>query len=276
MTLILNKASKKYGKRLETVDGVEIASSYIEYLDLALGDLEDRLKKSTVKSIDFKERISKRTSLLNEIIKEVDRRRQFSNELSSKDKLLRTRLIRNTEMKSALQNLADIAGYKLNPIENSRSDESVNTNNKATNLLFLSQNYPILLNDSLENHPNSRNITSLLVDSLSDIAKNNTYNRYIEMAYKEVTNILTNDKQALIEVIRKLKTNEFKLKELEQLKIKVNASLKRLISIESRLSNMIIHDSEIAKTVRQLEKQIKKNQLDENKTTKTPIESESN
>jgi hypothetical protein len=272
----LNKASKKYGKRLETVDGVEIASSYIEYLDLALGDLEDRLKKSTVKSIDFKERISKRTSLLNEIIKEVDRRRQFSNELSSKDKLLRTRLIRNTEMKSALQNLADIAGYKLNPIENSRSDESVNTNNKATNLLFLSQNYPILLNDSLENHPNSRNITSLLVDSLSDIAKNNTYNRYIEMAYKEVTNILTNDKQALIEVIRKLKTNEFKLKELEQLKIKVNASLKRLISIESRLSNMIIHDSEIAKTVRQLEKQIKKNQLDENKTTKTPIESESN
>jgi hypothetical protein len=275
MTLILNKASKKYGKRLETVDGVEIASSYIEYLDLALGDLEDRLKKSTVKSIDFKERISKRTSLLNEIIKEVDRRRQFSNELSSKDKLLRTRLIRNTEMKSALQNLADIAGYKLNPIENSRSDESVNTNNKATNLLFLSQNYPILLNDSLENHPNSRNITSLLVDSLSDIAKNNTYNRYIEMAYKEVTNILTNDKQALIEVIRKLKTNEFKLKELEQLKIKVNASLKRLISIESRLSNMIIHDSEIAKTVRQLEKQIKKNQLDENKTTKTPIESES-
>ena len=44
MTLILNKASKKYGKRLETVDGVEIASSYIEYLDLALGDLEDRLK----------------------------------------------------------------------------------------------------------------------------------------------------------------------------------------------------------------------------------------
>lgn len=270
--------AKKYGKRLETVDGVEIASSYMEYLDLALGDLDDRLKKSTVKSIDFKERISKRTSLLNEIVKEIDRTRQSSADLSSKDKLLRTRLIRNTEMKSALQNLADIAGYKLNSVENTQfsNSEEIANKNKASNLLLLSQNYPILINDSMENQPNARNISSLLADSLADIAKNNTYTRYIEMAYTEVNSILTNDKQTLIEVIRKLKTNEFKLKELEQLKIKVNASLKRLIDIESRLNNMIMHDSEIAKTVRLLENQIKKNQSEQNKasTTAAPVESD--
>ena len=43
-------------KNLETIDGVEIASSYKEYLDLALGDLEDRLKKASVKLLDFKNR----------------------------------------------------------------------------------------------------------------------------------------------------------------------------------------------------------------------------
>jgi len=128
----------------------------------------------------------------------------------------------------------------------------------------LAQNYPILVNESFEN---PRNISSLLADSLADIAKNNTYTRYIELAYSEVNSILTNDKQTLIEVIRKLKTNEFKLKELEQLKVKVNTSLKRLIEIESKLNSMIMHDSEIAKTVKNLENQIKKNQLDENKTS---------
>ncbi len=233
---------------------------------MALGDLEDRLKKSTIKSIDFKERISKRTSLLNEIIKEIDRRRQFSIDLSSKDKLLRTRLIRNTEMKSALQNLADIAGYKLKTIENhvAMNSDEISKNNKHSEILLLAQNYPILVNESFEN---PRNISSLLADSLADIAKNNTYTRYIELAYSEVNSILTNDKQTLIEVIRKLKTNEFKLKELEQLKVKVNTSLKRLIEIESKLNSMIMHDSEIAKTVKNLENQIKKNQLDENKTS---------
>ena len=196
--------------------------------------------------------------------------------MSSKDKLLRTSLIRNTEMKSALQNLADIAGYKLNSAENTQFTNSDDTKVKTANLLLLSQNYPILINET--NQSKSRNITSILVDSLSDIAKNNTYTRYIELAYAEVNNILSNDKQTLIEVIRQLKTNEYKLKELEQLKIKVNASLKRLIEIESKLNNMIVHDTQIAKTVNQLEKQIKKNQLDEKKTlnVSTSVHSTSN
>lgn len=169
-------------------------------------------------------------------------------------------------MKSALQNLADIAGYKLNIADSSQyisPDENLNAKVKAANLLFLSQSYPILLNETM-NKSKPRNITSLLANSLADIAKNNTYTRYIELAYAEVNNILANDKQTLIEVIRQLKTNEYKLKELDQLKNKVNASLKRLIEIEYKLNNMIIHDTEIAKTVKQLENKIKKNQLNEN------------
>jgi hypothetical protein len=90
---------KQIGKRLETVDGVEIASSYKEYLDLALGDLEDRLKKSNIKSDDFQDRIHKRTNLLNDIESEIEKRKAYSNELMDKDKLMRTMLIRNTEMK---------------------------------------------------------------------------------------------------------------------------------------------------------------------------------
>ena len=238
-----NSDLKKYRKRLETIDGVEIASSYVEYLDLAFGDLDDRLKKSYVKLADFKDRVSKRSSLLKEITAEIEKRRGFSQSLSEKDKLLRTRLIRNTEMKSALQNLADIAGYKLNSEEKSKiySKSAHNTHEMPNANLFLN-----LLNETSQNEQETRNISHILVNSLGDQLNNSSYTRYIEMAYKEVTDILTNDKQTLIVVIRKLKTNEFKLKELEQLKVKVNSSLSRLTTFESRLSTMINQDSDIA------------------------------
>ncbi len=105
--------AEKLEKRLETVDGVEIASSYREYMDLALSDLEDRLVKSNSKLVDFNGRIEKRQSLLNKIKDEIARRKDLSDELTVKEKDVRNKLIKNTAMKSAIQNLADIAGYYI-------------------------------------------------------------------------------------------------------------------------------------------------------------------
>lgn len=249
---MLNSNEKQYRKRLETIDGVEIASSYKEYLDLALGDLDDRLKKSNLKLTDFKDRITKRANLLREIEQEMDKRREYSQQLSEKDKFLRTRLIRNTEMKSALQNLADIAGYKLNSIEKNQ----FYSNSEVSNSSSLNENSNTFFSDSDAEIVNSRNLTNVLVDKWEKSKNSSTYTRYIEMAYAEVDSILANDKQTLIDVIRKLKTNEYKLKELEQLKLKVTSSLSRLNELESSLENVINHDVQIANTVRQLEKQM--------------------
>lgn len=237
---------RKYHKRLETIDGVEIASSYKEYLDLALGDLEDRLKKSNIKLADFKERIYKRTNLLRQIEREIEKRKEYSQQLSDKDKFLRTRLIRNTEMKSALQNLADIAGYKLNSLEKNQYFSDSNS----------SENLSSILNEEESRVVNSRNLTNVLVDKWEKSKNSSTYTRYIEMAYAEVDSILATDKQTLIDVIRQLKTNEFKLKELEQLRNKVNSSLARLNELETSLTNLINHDLQISNTVKLLEKQM--------------------
>jgi len=73
------------------VDGVELASSYIEYLNLAFGDLDDRLRKHFIKLADFKARISKRKSLLEEIVSEIHKRQEISQELNQEDKTLRSR-----------------------------------------------------------------------------------------------------------------------------------------------------------------------------------------
>jgi hypothetical protein len=69
--------------------------------------------------------------------------------------------------------------------------------------------------------------------------------------------MLKNDKQTLREVIRNLKTNELKLKELEKLKLKVGESLNRLNDYKYKLVNMIRHDEQIKNTVNQLETDIK-------------------
>jgi hypothetical protein len=226
---------------LETIDGVEIASSYNEYLDLALNDLVDRVEKSQVKLNDFRERINKRTTLLKDINKEIDHRNTFSIELNARDKLLRTRLIRNTEMKSALQNLADIAGYKLN-FSLPKTSHILNNRNSSLTL-------------------NSRHINEVFTSSIpfSLSNDNTTYTRYIEMAYSEVDTILDNDKSTLIEVIREIKENNLKLNELKKLKIKVELSLKRLTEFEEKLTKILKNDSQVAKTVQTLESRIKEN-----------------
>lgn len=258
---------------METIDGVEIASSYKEYLDLALGDLEDRLKKGTLKLNDFKERIVKRTNLLKEIEMELERRKDLAIQLSEKDKFLRTRLIRNTEMKSQLQNLADIAGYKLTSLDKKKEiySNSVPTLELMDTNSTLIQKQDLIPSSSFSSSSSltlgedeeltlikNKNLSDSLVDKWEKSKNSSTYTRYIEMAYAEVDSILTHDKQTLIDVIRQVKTNEFKLKELEQLKIKANASLSRLIELESNLSNVINHDTQIATTLKMLEKQMLK------------------
>jgi hypothetical protein len=177
--------------------------------------------------------------LLNDIESEINKRKEYSIDLQDKDKMLRNRLIRNTEMKSALQNLADIAGYKLNTLNSFKKN--------LNNISFL--NFT----------EKQKNYTNLLINRFGSDTKSlnsNSYTRYIEMAYAEVDQILIADKQTLIEVIRKLKTNKSKLKELVQLKIKVSLSLNRLNEFESKLVNMIKHDTQIQSTINKLETQI--------------------
>ncbi len=225
-----------------------------------MDDLQDRLKKSNLKLNGLKERIEKRTSLLNEIDNEIKKRKEYSLHLTESDKILRTRLLRNTEMKSALQNLADIAGYKLNEAEKEKfyADLSFNSNNDL----------------KIENtmNENNENLTYSLVkrlipneNKLNKIINNSgSYTRYIEMAYSEVESILVKDKQTLINLIRKLKTNDNKLKELEKLKVNVNSSLNRLNEYNANLINIINRDKQIETTVKQLESQIKLNNIKNN------------
>jgi len=142
-----------------------------------------------------------------------------------------------------LQNLADIAGYKFEHIQDT----------------IYSNNFNI-----------HRNLSSILSENFTDLNSTVTYTRYIEMAYAEVQTMLKNDKQTLIEVIRNIKTNELKLKELEKLKMKVSESLNRLNDFEHKLVNMIKHDEQIKTTVNQLDTNIKLStdfKLDNNKQT---------
>lgn len=218
--------TKKFGKRLETVEGVEIASSYKEYMDLALSDLEDRLNKSRLKLKDFNDRIKKRTQLLSEISNEIERRKDLAKDFIEKDKQLRSRLLRNTEMKSAITNLADLAEYKL-------SNRRQNTNFESDiNELLKKENNSVKLDKAL----NSKELNST----------------FIEMAYNEINNILAYDKQTLMQLIRKKLTNDYKLKELEKLKVNVDGSLKKLESSKQRLSQMIQHDADIDDILKQL------------------------
>ena len=214
-------------------------------------------------------------------------------------------------MKSALQNLADIAGYKLRawasvnlPTGEASSPSASIVPASLKKLASLPEATESREQEKREDHqiasigdssssssveeatsPQRGNgssrvsqverdvqssLSTLLADSLgnqfrngnvdSSSINNSTYTRYIEMAYAEVSSILSADKQMLIEVIRKLKTNEIKLKELEQLKVKVSASLKRLSEFASRLGDVFKHDSQIADAVRQMKAQIKVNQ----------------
>ena len=244
---------KRFGKRLETIDGVEIASSYREYMDLALSDLNDRLKKSKVKINDFRERIEKRTHLLERIRKEIEKRKEDELNYSQKDGLLRKRLIRNTQMKAAIQNLAKIAEYRL--------DQSENENLLPKYI----ENELGALNSQENRH--GEDLNRLFNGSLQNLQINNTYTKYIQMAYAEINENLINDKQSLIEIVRRKINNDKKLKKLEVLDEKVDKSLVKLRELERSLNQLIQHDTNIQNVLDELKSQMG-NILDENNKQK--------
>jgi hypothetical protein len=84
------------------------------------------------------------------------------------------------------------------------------------------------------------------------------------MAYSEVQSILSNDKQTLIDVIRKVKDNDDKLIELDKLKHKVGSSLKRLEYMNTKLDSTLKQDTDVAHILHQLKTIIKKQQQTQN------------
>lgn len=155
-------------------------------------------------------------------------------------------------MKSALLNLADIAGIKIN-LSSQNSENNIGYEHVANNQV--SDGYINILRNSTDPQAFSHFLKSVNLNRTN----NTTYTQYIEMAYTEVSQILVKDKQTLIENFRTLKTNENKLVELEQLKVKVSNSLARLKTFKARMNVLITHEAEITNILLGLEKKIKFN-----------------
>lgn len=216
----------------------------------------DRLKKSQSKITVFVDRINKRSKLYDEITKEINRRRTYAAELAEKDRLLRTRLIRNTEMKSAIQNLADIAEYKLDKAVAENIMENPNENNTSV----------IKIDDSFDvSDLNKEEFNTGFLLNNKKYKNNTSYAKYIQMAYAEVNQLLVKDKKILIEVIRNKINNDYKLKELEKLNLKVNSSLEKLKEFEIKLNDLINHDADMLISLKQIQNQSKSNSKDNEK-----------
>ena len=233
---------KNIEKRLETIDGVEIASSYKEYIELALNDLDDRLNKSNSTINDFRERIQKRTKLLNEITNEVNQRKTIRKSLEIKEKTLRNVLVKNTEIKSAVENLANVAQVKLASSHDRANQFSINN----LNIIEIIDQDGNLTNER-NKEPQSTNTYNL--DSLKHRDPNNTY---IQTAYDDLNEILTHDKRVLIELAKSRLENEYKIKEFEKLQQRVETSLQKIKELENNLSKLINHDNDVKEILRQL------------------------
>lgn len=107
--------------------------------------------------------------------------------------------------------------------------------------------------------------TQLKNDSISDSSENlidldeamnnkngSSYTYYIQMAYNQINDNLGRDKELIIEIIRKKKNNDFKLKELEKLKVKVNNSLTKLKHLDENLILIIKSDESIESILNKL------------------------
>lgn len=107
--------------------------------------------------------------------------------------------------------------------------------------------------------------TQLKNDSISDSSENlidldeamnnkngSSYTYYIQMAYNQINDNLGRDKELIIEIIRKKKNNDFKLKELEKLKVKVNNSLSKLKHLDENLILIIKSDESIESILNKL------------------------
>lgn len=233
---------------METIDGIEIASSYKEYIDLALGDLKDRIKKSRIKIDDFRKRIDKRTRLLDEVVREINRRKSYALKLTENDRLLRKSLIRSNEMKKAINNLAHIAGYKLSEgkfslNKSNPSDEDLNNQDGLTSNEQPARNG----NDEADNDDSQVKSSPDEENFYDKRVKNASYVEmiYIQMTYNRVNEILARDKQMIIELVRRIKNNSFKLKELEKLRLKIDNQLAKLKLFDAKLADFVRNEIEI-------------------------------
>ena len=77
------------------------------------------------------------------------------------------------------------------------------------------------------------------------------------MAFYEISELLSNDKQTLVTVVRKKINNSFKLKELVSLKVKVGRSVSRLKELVERLVELIKHDTDIQQILRRLKNELR-------------------
>lgn len=243
-----NSDELKHKKRLETVDGVEIASSYKEYVELAIDDVNDRLNKNSVQMNYTMKLIATREKLRIEIDRETSRRYSNADELREKHKTLRDRLTHNTKMKDALVELANIAGFSLK--DHKKTDGSsriIESSDDDTQLVDDNpENKTIITGESLAKK------IFLSQGNAYKLGDNNSYNQYIEMAYAEVNTVLSADKQMLIEVIRQKKDNDKRLKKLETLKLKVENSLKRFNIRADKLTDLIKKQTKIKNVLTQL------------------------
>ena len=241
-----NNDELKHKKRLETVDGVEIASSYKEYVELAIDDVNDRLNKNFIQMNYTEKLIVTREKLRVEIDRETSRRYSNADELREKHKTLRDRLTHNTKMKDALVELANIAGFSLKDNKKSDNNRLTESNDEEAQLIDEGENKTLLTGDSLAKK------IFLSQGNNFKIGDNNSYNQYIEMAYAEVNTVLSSDKQMLIEVIRQKKDNDKRLRKLETLKVKVESSLKKFKIRADKLADLIKKQIEIKTVLTQL------------------------
>ncbi len=254
-----NNDEIKHKKRLETVDGVEIASSYREYVELAIDDVNDRLNKNFNQMNYTEKLIVTREKLRGEIDRETSRRYSNADELREKHKTLRDRLTHNTKMKDALVELANIAGFNLKDNKKSDSNRLAEPSDDDAQFIDESENKTLLTGELLAKK------IFLSQGNGFKIGDNNSYNQYIEMAYAEVNTVLSSDKQMLIEVIRQKKDNDKRLQKLETLKVKVENSLKKFKIRADKLADLIKKQIEIKNVLTQL-----KNFMEIHKMNTTP------
>lgn len=105
-----------------------------------------------------------------------------------------------------------------------------------------------LKNDSISE--SSENLIDL--DEAMNNKNGSSYTYYIQMAYNQINDNLGRDKELIIEIIRKKKNNDFKLKELEKLKVKVNNSLSKLKHLDENLILIIKSDESIESILNKL------------------------
>lgn len=166
-------------------------------------------------------------------------------------------MIRNIEIRSAIQHLAEIAGYKLASTNSNSNQQSEEVNVSTNQLDYEMLASRVLENSDLEAANNNKTetnnqeseLTNLVdkseeTDQPSLVALNqiSNYTLHIQAAYNQVNQLFARDKQFIVELIRRKKNNDFKLRELEKLRVKVSNSLTKLKQLDENLGQMIRND----------------------------------